>query len=340
MWRQCPALPYLLKLSFRRTHTSTQEKRIVAPREFLVDADEAGARLETFLRKHLGLARPVALKALRKGWVRVDGRRARADRRLEVGERVRITNYALPIPALEGAPEPSGPALPASEVARAGASVRYQDEAVVVSAKPAGAVVHRGSGHPYGWIDLLAAALGGGNLVPVGRLDRDTSGLLVLARGRGPARRLFEALRAGRLERTYTALAAGRVKRDAGRIDLPLEKGGAAGRQRMAPRPSGRAAATRYRVVRRLREATLLEVRLETGRTHQIRAHLAAIGHPLLGDPRYGDAAAQRVARRAGSPRLFLHAGEVRFAHPEDDREVTFAEPLPPELAGALAALE
>ncbi len=314
------------------------------PREFLVSVGEDGSRLETFLRKQLGLARPLALKALRKGWVRVDGKRARADRRLAAGERVRITNYALPIPALEER-APTNAAPPAEEVARAAASVRLEAPDLIVSAKPAGVVVHRGSGHPYGWIDLLGAAFGEA-LTPVGRLDRDTSGLLLLARGRAAARLLFEALRAGRVQRTYQALAAGRVRDAEGRIDLPLVKEGAAGRERMsaAAGDAGRPAVTRYRVVRRLAGATLLEVRIDTGRTHQIRAHLAAVGHPLLGDPRYADAAARRLAARADLGRLFLHAGELSFPRLEEGRlapgEQRCVEPLPAALDRALAALE
>lgn len=304
-------------------------------REFPVEEDESGSRLETFLRKRLGLPRSVAFKALRKGWVRVDGKRAKGNARLEAGQQVKITNYALPLPGVDEAPEPPPP-VPAHVVERARASIRYQDEELVVAAKPAGEVVHRGSKHPYGWADALGWALGGVPLAPVGRLDRDTSGLLLLTRTRGAARALFAGLRDGSVARTYQALILGRPKAGEGRIELALAKQGAPGEERMRPSPEGQAATTRWRMLDAHPQASLVEVELETGRTHQIRAHFHALGHPLLGDPRYTSAEAARTSLALGLKRLFLHAAELRFLHPQGGDPRRLSEPLPRELERAL----
>lgn len=309
------------------------------PREFPVERDDEGARLEGFLRRRLGLPRTLALKALRKGWVRLDGRRARVDARVTAGQVVRVTNYALPLPGADAAPPAPRPAPPEA-VARARESVRFADEALVVSAKPAGDVVHAGSGHAWGWVDALAHALGDASPpVPIGRLDRDTSGLLACGRGRAATRALFEALRAGALARVYTAAVLGRMDAPEGVVDLPLEKRGAPGAERMevAREEEGLAARTRWRVVEARGPASLLEVELDTGRTHQIRAHLAATGHPLLGDPRYGTDASRALERRIGLERLFLHAGRLALPHPLTGEARTFEEPLPPALARAWA---
>lgn len=311
-------------------------------REFPVGPGEDGSRLETFLRKRLGLARPKALEALRKGWVRVDGTRAkRPDLRLGAAQVVKITNFALPLPAVDDPQETPRVDVPAAAVAEARASVRLADDDLVVCAKPAGAPVHAGSGHAWGWIDAVGQALGDAAApTPVGRIDRDTSGLLALARTRLAARRGFEALRAGTLARTYTALVLGRPEPAAGTIDLPLEKAeDEDGLERVQAGVEGaRPATSRYRTVEVAGRCALLELELETGRTHQLRAHLAAIGHPILGDPRYGTDASRALARRLGLERLFLHAGQLRLPHPATGAALRFDEPLPPALAAALAA--
>lgn len=310
----------------------------MAPRDFPVERDDDDARLEGFLRRRLGLPRTLALKALRKGWVRVDGRRVKTDARLRTGQVVRITNYALPLPGLETPPPEARPAPPEA-VARARASLRLVDDALVIAAKPAGDVVHVGSGHAWGWVDALALALGDDAApVPIGRLDRDTSGLLVCGRTRAATRRLFEALREGALFRIYTAAALGRMDGREGVIELALDKRGAAGAERMQvvdEAAGGLAARTRWRVVEARDAAALLSLELDTGRTHQLRAHLAAAGHPLLGDPRYGTDASRALERRLGLERLFLHAGALRLPHPETGAPIALEEPLPAPLARA-----
>lgn len=309
-------------------------------RTFPVDEDEAGSRLETFLRQRLGLSGSVVFKALRKGWIRVDGRRAKAGQRIDQGQTVQVTNYALPLPALDRDQPPAAHVPRPSEalIHAAADSICHADDDVLVSNKPAGVVVHRGSGHDIGWVDALAFATGHGERVPtpVGRLDRDTSGLLVLARNRLAARRFFAGLRAGELARTYQALVFGVMHEDAGAIDLPLIKSGVPGRERMHVEQRGQPARTHFRVLERFARATSLELLLDTGRTHQIRVHLGERGHPLLGDPRYGTVASSRLTHALGLSRLFLHAAQVRFIHPRTHQHMTFAAPLPPELAISL----
>lgn len=309
-------------------------------RDFTVDATEEGSRLETYLQKALGYSRPTALKALRKGWVRLDGKRAKGAQRVELEQIVRITNYALlPPPALGGQAEEDedyeAEGVDENLARRALASVRYQDDDLVVTVKPAGIAVHAGSKHHAGWTEAVGVALGA-RLTPVGRLDRDTSGLLVLARGRLGARRLFASLAEGTLQRTYLALVQGHPDQREGRIDLPLRKEGPPGAEQMVVSEEGQPAATRYRLRAGSRRASLLEVRLETGRTHQIRAHFAALKHPLLGDPRYGSDESDALTRDLRLERLFLHAGQLVVPHPRQERELRFEEPLPPELARTL----
>lgn len=301
-----------------------------ARRDFSIDDGYAGGRLETFLRQKLGLPRTLALKALRKGWVRVGGKRAKADARLDAGAVVTITNPALELPGL--APR-AAPRVEARLVARAKESIRFRDDDLVVSAKPYGEVVHAGSGHEAGWVEALHAALGSECCVPIGRLDRDTSGLLLCTLRRAATRTFFEELKQGRLLRTYTALARGRIARDTGTIDAPLEKlPGDGGHEQVEASATGKAAVTHFVVKERLPGATLVEVTIETGRTHQIRAHLNTIGHPILGDLRYGGTG--ELTRRMGLHRLFLHAGILDVAVGGAPRR--FEEPLPRELDEAL----
>ena len=292
---------------------------------------------ETFLQKGLGYPRSTALKAIRKGWVRVDGKRAKGGNRLSIGQIVRITNYGLLPPpsfdAPEPAPNPRG--VSPSMRSRAQASIIHEDEDLVVSAKPSGEVVHRGSGHDAGWIDAVGVVIGA-QLTPVGRLDRDTSGLLALSRSRLGARR---SLKDGSLRRTYLALVQGEPKRKQGKIDHPLAKWGEAGEERMQVDPEGAPAITVYRVLAGSRRASLLQVELETGRTHQIRAHLAAEGHPVLGDPRYGTGASHGLSMDLQLERLFLHAETLILPHPRTGEKMTFRDPLPEDLARVVKRL-
>jgi 23S rRNA pseudouridine1911/1915/1917 synthase len=211
----------------------------------------------------------------------------------------------------------------------------HRDDWLAIVDKPAGLVVHQGAGVVGATlVDVLRDQLGGGpdpgRPGIVHRLDRDTSGLMIVARTDQAHRRLSELIRRHEVERVYLALVEGRPRSREGTIDAPLGRDHRAPEKRAVGGRGAREARTHFRVLETLPGDTLVEARLETGRTHQVRAHFAAIGHPLCGDPRYGHRG------RHGLDRQFLHSARLAFAHPADGREVSFASELPDDLAATL----
>ena len=287
--------------------------------ELRVPADAAGERLDVFLARHAG-SRAAAQKLIDGGHVRVDGEPRPKRHVLGGGELVAVE-----------APEAAAEA----EVAPAAFSVAWEDEHLLVVDKPPGVVVHPARGHRQGTlVQALAGRVAGGDDPErpgvVHRLDRDTSGLLVLARSEPVHAALKAALRARAITREYAALVEGRPPARRGTIDAPLGRDRRVRTRVSTETDEPRAAVTHFEVVEALPADTLLSVRLETGRTHQIRAHLLAIGHPVAGDPEYGSAG------RHGLERQFLHAGRLAFAHPVTGEALDVRSPLPPELAAAL----
>ena len=297
-----------------------------------------GQRVDRVVAMLTGRPRSDADVLVGSGRVRVGGRvTTRSSRRVHTGERLEVD---VP-PALDaGATSPD----PSVEV-----PVVYVDDAVVVVDKPAGLVVHPGAGHSRGTLvqgllarypDIAELATDAASATRPGivhRLDRGTSGLLVVARTPAARDALVAQLADRSVERRYLALVRGRVDADEGLIDAPL---GRADRDptRIVVRTDGKEARTRYRVEGRYAApvaATLLECRLETGRTHQIRVHVTAIGHPVVGDDRYGTRGAPPLPGvPAGRP--WLHAAGLSFRHPDDGRPMSFSSPLPPELVSVL----
>jgi 23S rRNA pseudouridine1911/1915/1917 synthase len=210
----------------------------------------------------------------------------------------------------------------------------HVDDRLAVVEKPAGLVVHAAPGHRgETLVDALAGLLGGGEAGRPGivhRLDKDTSGLMLVARDEEAHRRLAAMIKARRVERRYLALVEGRPRSRSGTIDAPLGRDHRAPERRAVRGRGARQARTHFETLETLTRDTLLDVRLETGRTHQIRAHFAAIGHPVAGDPRYGHAG------RHGLGRQFLHSARLRFSHPFLERALEFESPLPVDLAEAL----
>ena len=266
-------------------------------------------------------SRAAAERLLGEGGVVVDGERRPKSHRLEGGEEVELT-----------VPEPASSALEHEDVPL---RIAYEDEHVLVVDKPAGVVVHPSPGHASGTLvhGLVGLAVGGedeGRPGIVHRLDRDTSGLLVVARTDEAFERLQELVRERALERRYKALVRGRPRSWTGRIEAPI------GRDRREPTrhsldtDTPREAVTHFEVEELLGRNALLDVRLETGRTHQIRVHLAAIGLPVVGDPVYG-------VPDEELKRQFLHAWRLAFPHPVTGEPVEVESPLPPELQAALA---
>lgn len=214
--------------------------------------------------------------------------------------------------------------------------IRYRDPCLLVIDKPAGLVVHPGAGRREGTLAQLleGIARGGEDRERAGivhRLDRDTSGLMLVACEEACYRRLQQALAARQIEREYLALVAGHPPARTGTIDAPIGRDPRERKRMSVRRSSGRPARTHFSVIELLPESALLAVRLETGRTHQVRVHMQAIGHPLVGDRRYGGPALTGLARQ------FLHARRLAFAHPRDGRRMEIRSELPEDLRGALA---
>jgi 23S rRNA pseudouridine1911/1915/1917 synthase len=285
-----------------------------------VSEHDAGRRLDAVVADlpEVG-TRTLAERLVSAGAVRVDGERRPKSHRLEGGEELEIE---LP----EGVP----PVVEAPSL-----HVVHEDEHLLVIDKPAGLVVHPAPGHggPTVAHGLVALGAAGGDPERPGivhRLDRNTSGLLVVARSEAAFSVLSDAIRERRVERRYLALVHGIPRSRTGRIEAPIGRDRRDRTRRSLDTESPRDAVTWFEVHERLGERTLLEVRLETGRTHQIRVHLGAVELPVCGDPVYG------VAGDLGLARQFLHARRLRFAHPLTGEEIDVGSPLPPDLAQAL----
>lgn len=301
-----------------------------------VGTHESGQRIDNFLARHLkGVPRSLIYRILRTGQVRVNSGRVRPDYRLKAGDRVRVP----PVKRPSGRPVPRPDPALAERMRRA---VIYEDDALLVLDKPAGVAVHGGTGVPFGLIDLLRAVRPGAEYLElVHRLDRETSGCLMVAKNGDLLRRLHRMLKHGQVEKGYLALLAGRWRRGDREVDIPLRKGVTlSGERRVAADETGKAALTRFRPVETYRDATLVEVSLATGRTHQIRVHAAAISHPVAGDAKYGDRAFNRRMRALGLRRLFLHAHSLSLRLPGSGREVHVSAPLAPDLREVLDRLE
>jgi 23S rRNA pseudouridine1911/1915/1917 synthase len=288
-------------------------------RELVVAPEHAGERLDVFVA-HAAGSRAAAQRLIDGGVVLVDGRPLAKRHRVSTGERVAIGELAPP---------------EAPEAPPAGFTTAWEDEHLIVVDKPAGVVVHPGAGHRTGTlVQALRGRVAGGDDPDrpgvVHRLDRDTSGLLVLARTPESHAALQEALQERRILREYLALVEGRPAARRGTIDAPLGRDRRVRTRMSTNTDDPREAVTHFEVERNLPSSTLLRVRLETGRTHQVRAHLQAIGHPVAGDPEYGR------PRLYGLERQFLHAARLAFTHPVTHERLDLRSPLPPDLERAL----
>lgn len=299
-----------------------------------VSAEEAGQRLDNFVRKRLGdVPRSRVYRVIRKGEVRVNGRRAGPETRLKAQDRIRLP----PVRVLP-APEPGRPAP--DLLARIRNAVILEDARLLVLDKPAGVAVHGGSGVSSGVIEALRMLRPQESLELVHRLDRDTSGCLLVARDTATLRTLHALLRTDGFEKRYLALLKGRWQLGEKRIDVPLRTDTRVGGERtVRADASGKPSTSRFRPVQFFgRVATLVEVTLDTGRTHQIRVHAAHAGHPVAGDAKYGDQSFNREMRALGLERMFLHASSVSFTWPQGG-EFSVNTPLPAELAAVLEKL-
>ena len=298
-------------------------------RELTAATEHAGVRLDAFLSADGALTRSQAARLIAEGRVRVNGKPAAKSARLSGGETVTVD-----VPQLRET------ALPPQDIPL---DVVYEDDDVIVVNKPTGLVVHPAPGHPDGTLvnallhhcgDSLSGI--GGEKRPgiVHRIDRDTSGLIIAAKNDAAHLALSAQLKDHSLSRTYECLVTGNMKQDSGTVDAPIGRS-SADRKKMAVVPTGRRAVTHWEVVARYPGVTRLRCRLETGRTHQIRVHMAYIGHPILGDTVYG--AKKPVPGLTGQ---CLHATGLRFIHPRTGEPVELHCPLPPEFTAMLQKLQ
>ncbi|WP_442592771.1 RluA family pseudouridine synthase [Parapusillimonas sp. JC17] len=296
-----------------------------------VGTEQAGQRIDNFLlRLCKGVPKSHIYKAIRSGEVRVNKGRTSADYRVEEGDTVRIPPIRLP-----RADEPR-PVPPASF------PVIYEDDAMLVINKPAGVAVHGGSGVSFGVIEQLRAARPQAPFLELAhRLDRETSGLLIIAKKRKALVALHDMMREGGGRKHYQALVVGDWVNDRQHIRLPLLKWlTAAGERRVRVDAQGKAAHTIITMQKRYGRYSLVGAELRTGRTHQIRVHLASSGHPIVGDDKYGSDEVRAHFARLGLERMFLHAGRLELPHPLSGEPLRLEAPLPPACLKILDYLE
>jgi 23S rRNA pseudouridine955/2504/2580 synthase len=294
-----------------------------------VDSSSEGQRVDNFLmRVCKGVPRSHIYRVLRTGQVRVNSRRVDATYRLRPGDLVRVPPMRLARRTTKTAPPLELPVV-------------FEDDALLVVNKPAGTAVHGGSGVSFGVIEQTRAARPQLKFLELAhRLDRETSGLLILAKKRSALTALHAALREGRVRKEYLTLVKGAWRNDKQRVDLPLKKFlTRSGERRVSVDREGRESQTMFRKKRVLRDFTLLSAELLTGRTHQIRVHLTHLGFPIAGDDKYGDFELNRALAKQGLKRMFLHAGDLEFAHPLSGETVKLHAPLPEDLSRFLESL-
>ena len=304
-------------------------------RHVTVGVGESGQRIDNFLLRELkGVPRSHVYRLLRRGEVRVNGRRAKAEQRLEDGDEVRL-------PPVRVATRETPGRVPDALRAEVRAAVIHEDERILALDKPSGLAVHGGSGLSFGAIEVLRAERPGSELELVHRLDRDTSGVLVVAKDRASLRSLHALLREGKVEKTYLALLKGRWSLGKKRIDAPLKTNMRQGGERMVKVDvAGKDAASTFKPARGFgARATLVEVEIHTGRTHQIRVHAAFAGHPIAGDDKYGDRDFNANMRELGLRRMFLHAHSMAFTWPDTGKKCRIVAPLPADLRAVVEAI-
>ena len=301
-------------------------------RKVNVSEDEAGQRIDNFLARHLkGVPKSHIYRILRRGEVRVNSGRIRAQYKVCAGDTVRIP----PVRISESKPGH----VPGINLEQ---HVLFENPRLLVINKPSGIAVHGGSGLSYGIIEALRAERSTAPYLELGhRLDRETSGCLVIAKRRSFLRAFHEQLQQGQVKKLYLALVDGQWQGGKRTVDVPLRKNQLRGGERMVSvDPEGKTAISIFRPVSVYQDTSLVEVELKTGRTHQIRVHGQHIGHPLAGDEKYGDEQFNRRMRAIGLRRMLLHAHMIEFVDPYDDEVITVSSPLDENVRAVLGHLE
>ena len=296
-----------------------------------IDEGSAGQRIDNFLCKHLkGVPKSHIYRILRSGEVRVNKKRVDQTCRLQLGDQVRI-------PPVRVAEQPERDYIPAAEF-----PILYEDDALLALDKPAGVAVHGGSGVSFGVIEQLRQARPQAKFLElVHRLDRETSGVLLLAKKRSALTALHEIMRERNSDKRYLTLVLGQWKNAKQHVKLPLHKFTRPdGERRVMVREDGQESHTVFALQKAWADFSLLEAQLKTGRTHQIRVHLAHLGFPIAGDDKYGDFPRNKELMKRGLKRMFLHAHSIAFAHPLTNAPLHLIAPLPKELQGFLDKLD
>lgn len=299
-----------------------------------ITADQAGQRIDNFLITKLkGMPKSHIYRLVRKGEVRVNKKRISAFYKLIEGDVVRLPPVYLAEQAKQLPPSPSTKILLSDRII-------YEDEYLLIINKPAGMSVHAGSTVRVGVVEALK------HMYPklpqlelAHRLDSETTGCLILAKKKRILRELHTLLREGKITKMYWALTKGIWRKEELRVDLSLHKDYQDGGKHVVEvNPQGKSALTVFKPIKEFKNASLMEVKLYTGRTHQIRVHAASQGHPIAGDDRYGDEYFNKTARNLGLKRMFLHARSIDFVLPSLDKRITVVAPLDPDLEAAIDA--
>ena len=299
-----------------------------------VEAEAAGQRVDNYLTKRLkGVPKSHIYRILRSGEVRANSRRIKPEYRVQAGDRLRLPPLRTAKPAAVPRPKAG---------AKLQAAVLYEDDVLLVIDKPAGTAVHGGSGISRGVIEQLRLERPEARYLElVHRLDRETSGVLMLAKRRSALTELHRQLREGQVQKFYLALVKGEWREGKRSVKLPLNKYVlASGERRVSVGREGAPAHTVFRLRQNWSGFSLVEAELKTGRTHQIRVHLAYLGHPVAGDDKYGDFALNKELARRGLKRMFLHAFKAVIQHPASGAILALEAPIPAELQDFLAALD
>jgi 23S rRNA pseudouridine955/2504/2580 synthase len=304
-------------------------------RQLEIAPDDQGQRVDNFLLRELkSVPRSRVYRILRRGEVRVNGKRVKPEYRLVAGDRLRVPPVRIDV-------QPKERRVPDSLLETVRSAIVHEDRELLVVNKPAGLAVHGGSGLDFGVIEVLRADRPNESLELVHRLDRETSGCLLVARRRSSLRALHALLREGRVEKRYLALLAGQWPHGKARIDVPLKTRQLQGGERIVrAQAGGKEAVSVFAPIEFYgKRATLVEIDLKTGRTHQIRVHAVHSGHPVAGDQKYGDRDFNQEMRGLGLERMFLHATAISFTWPETERQVDLSVPLDVELKAVLDRL-
>ncbi|MDO6476972.1 23S rRNA pseudouridine(955/2504/2580) synthase RluC [Alteromonas sp. 1_MG-2023] len=300
-----------------------------------IEPDLEGQRIDNYLRTQLkGVPKSMIYRILRKGEVRVNKGRVKPEYKLQADDVIRIPPVRVSEP--KDTPNPK-----LDKVAELEQCILFEDDRILVINKPSGTAVHGGSGLNFGLIEGLRALRPDAQFMElVHRLDRDTSGCIIIAKKRSALRHLHAQLRDGQMDKRYQALVAGQWPENRFKVKAPLLKNVLqSGERLVSVNENGKPSETRYRILARYEDATLVEASPITGRTHQIRVHCLHAGHPIACDPKYGDEQFDDTMRSRDLKRLFLHAASIQFIHPGSGETVRFLAPLDEQLTRALKQL-